>query len=58
MLFNIKISILFYIMNFILNKFVYEGIYLMNWYHLTTGMENFRKWNLPVKVTQTVYSGM
>lgn len=33
-------------------------IYLMNWYHPTPGMENFRKWNLPVKVTQTVYSGM
>lgn len=27
-------------------------------YHPTIGMENFRKWNLPVKVTQTVYSGM
>ena len=54
MLFNIKISILFYIMNFILNKF----IYVMNWHYPTTGMENFRKWNLPVKVTQTVYSGM
>ena len=33
-------------------------IYLMNWHYQTNGMENFRPWNLPVKVTQTVKTGM